>query len=40
MEQSKMVGSRLRDLDIKNAKYSTKVNRIADGNSLYLRINK
>lgn len=39
-EQSQMAGSTLRDLDIKNAKYSTKVNRIADGNGLYLRINK
>jgi integrase len=35
-----MAVSILRDLDIRNAKYSTKVNRVSDGNGLYLRINK
>ena len=35
-----MAVNTLRDLDIKNAKYSTAVNRISDGNGLYLRINK
>jgi len=35
-----MAVSMLRDIDVKNAKYSAKVNRISDGNGLYLRINK
>ena len=35
-----MAVSILSDIDIKNAKYSAKVNRISDGDGLYLRINK